>query len=480
MWKHLRQLTKESVIYGFSGAMTAIVGIVLVPLYTKTFAPEQYGIIDIVTSTMNVLTILAVLGLDNSAHRWYWQHDDEQERRRTVATWAWSNIATNTFVGALIFAFAPVIARLLSSSVANADYFRLGALTLPLGALAIVTSGWLRMRRQPYLAVVFTVTTNLAIVAMSILFVKFLHWGLHGVMWGLIAGDVAVTLMGLWLLRDVLRPGLFDSALLPEMLRYSMPLLPAALAGWAITGAGRYFLLYLTGTQGQHNVGLYAAGSKVATIAFLVTVAFQTAWGPFAMSLHKRVEAQQVYAGAMLLYVWVMGLLATAITLFARDILRVVTKPEYFSAEPVIGLLAFSFIFIGLKFISSIGLNIVKDTRPIGLAVSIAFIAFVGFALVLVPRYGIVGAALSTLLSQALIPLYLFQRAQRQYPVPYKFGTAGLILFIAALASWIGYSAGLHGWQGALLKLGLLAVVALTGLLLRDSAHTVEDAVAAA
>ena len=480
MWKHLRQLTKESVIYGFSGAMTAIVSMVLVPLYTKTFRPEQYGVIDLVTSTMNVLTIFAVLGLDNSAHRWYWQHEDEHERRRTIATWAWTNIVTNTTLGALVFALAPQVASLLSSSATNADFFRLGALTLPLGALAIVTSGWLRMRRKPYMAVAFTVTTSLAIVGFSVLFVKALHWGLHGVMWGLVAGDIAVTLMGLWLLRDVLRPGQFDSSRLPEMLRYSMPLLPAALAGWAITGAARYFVLYLTGAEGQHNVGVYAVGSKVATVAFLVTVAFQTAWGPFAMSLHKRPEARRVYAGAMVLYVWVMCLLATAITLFAPEILHLIAKPEYYGAEPVVGLLAFSFIFIGLKFISSIGLNIVKDTRPIGLSVSLAFIAFAAFAAILVPRFGIAGAALSTLLSQALIPLYLFWRAQHEYPVPYRFGTAALIMFIAALASWIGYSAGLHGWQGALLKAGLLAVVAVTGLLLRDSLHTVEDVVTTA
>lgn len=478
MWKHLRQLTKESVIYGFSGAFAAVVQLVLVPLYTNTLKDSgEYGVVNLVLSTMNVLTIVAVLGLDNSAHRWYWQHEEQHDRLRTVGTWALTNIVTNTLIGVLVFLAAPLLTAAFKLPAVDADYFRIGALTLPLGALAIVTTGWLRMRRMPLPAVAFTVTSNLAIVAFSILFVAKLGWGVRGVLWAMVAGDMAVTLMGLWLLRSVLRPAMFDRSRLGEMLHYSLPLLPAALAGWSITGAGQYFIQHY---YGESQVGLFAVGSKIATVAFVVTVAFQTAWGPFAMSLHKRAEAKQVYAGAMLLYVWVMCLLATLLTLFAHDLVRIISKPDYFGAESVVGLLVFSFIFIGLKFIAAIGLNIVKDTRPIGIAVTASGAIFIGLCVLLVPRYGIVGAALSTLLSQALIPLYLFHRAQREYPVPYRFGTATLILFIAALASWIGYSAPVAGWQGVLLKVGLLAVVAVTGLLLRDSAHTVEDAMAAA
>jgi O-antigen/teichoic acid export membrane protein len=114
------------------------------------------------------------------------------------------------------------------------------------------------------------------------------------------------------------------------------------------------------------------------------------------------------------------------------------------------------------------------------LAVSVAFGVFVVLAALLVPRFGIAGAALATLLSQALVPLYLFHRAQRVYPVPYRFGSAALILCIAALASYIGYSVQPAGWTGWLLKAGLLAVVAAGGLLLRGSARVVEDAVTAA
>ena len=198
------------------------------------------------------------------------------------------------------------------------------------------------------------------------------------------------------------------------------------------------------------------------------------------MSLHKRAEAQQVYAGALLLYVWVMGLVATALTLVAPEVLHLISKPEYAAAASVVGLLAFSFIFIGLKFIAAIGLNIVKDTRPIGLAVSLAFIAFVVLSTLLVPRYGIVGAALSTLVSQALIPVYLFWRAQHAYPVPYRFGSAALVLLVAGLASYIGSSVQLAGWQAALLKVGLLMVVAATGLLLRGHPQTVDTAPGAA
>ena len=61
MLRYIRQLAGESFIYGLSGAVSALVGLFLLPLYTKQLAPADYGVLELVVTTMNVLTLIAVL-----------------------------------------------------------------------------------------------------------------------------------------------------------------------------------------------------------------------------------------------------------------------------------------------------------------------------------------------------------------------------------------------------------------------------------
>jgi O-antigen/teichoic acid export membrane protein len=122
------------------------------------------------------------------------------------------------------------------------------------------------------------------------------------------------------------------------------------------------------------------------------------------------------------------------------EILAVVATPAYAGGRGVAALLAFSFVMVGLGYIAGLGLGLARKTAPTGIAVTGAALLNLALNLVLTPRLGIEGAALSALLSQAAVPAYLFHRAQREYPIPYRFGPALGILALAAAVTWAGVS----------------------------------------
>jgi O-antigen/teichoic acid export membrane protein len=232
---------------------------------------------------MNVLTLVAVLALDNSAHRWYWGSESEEDRRSTVATWAWANFATTTLVTLLIWVLAPWLAERISGDSAYAPLYRIASLTLPLGVLGLVTTGWLRMRRQPRLAVSFTIGTSLLTLALVFLFVLVLRQGILGVLYAQALAAVGITIAGALILRDAIAPVRFELPRLREMLQFALPLIPAALAAWIVAASGRYFVQSYLGAE---QVAVFSVGLRIAMVAALVTTAFQTAWGPFALSIH--------------------------------------------------------------------------------------------------------------------------------------------------------------------------------------------------
>ena len=85
-------------------------------------------------------------------------------------------------------------------------------------------------------------------------------------------------------MRDWLRPKWFKRDRLAAMLRYALPLIPAALGFWVINISDRYLLNLLAS---KAEVGMYQVAYSVAAITALVTSAFQTAWSPFAYSIYK-------------------------------------------------------------------------------------------------------------------------------------------------------------------------------------------------
>ena len=129
------------------------------------------------------------------------------------------------------------------------------------------------------------------------------------------------------------------------------------------------------------------------------TSAFETAWAPFYYATSRQPDAKQTF-GKMTTYgVAVLVLLVAGTTAVARDVILAMLKPEYLAALPVVPTIAVGIALQGVYLLTSIGLNLTSRTEFY--PVSTLTAAGVGFAvgLALIPHYGVVGAALTVLVS---------------------------------------------------------------------------------
>ena len=434
MTPHLKQLARESAVYGLASVISRFLSILIVPVYTRMFSPRDYGVMSLVTASMVIVGIFAYLGLDSAAGRWYWDTEDDEDRKTTIASWAWCQIGTSIFLCSVIFLGADEISRHVTGSVSAATYFRLAAATLPLTTLGVVLTNWLRMLRRPWATMAFTLGINVFGILLSILLVVFLRRGLVGIYWAQLLANALATVVAAKLLGAWIDPRRLDWPRLWTMLKFALPLIPAALAFWVVGFADRYFVRFYSSTS---EVGLYQIGSSLAALIALVTTAFQQAWGPFSYSIHRRPEARQVYASVFIAYAWVTCIASTGLALFAPEIIRILATKTYVGASSVVGLLAFSYVMIGFGYVAVTGPSIVKTTTPTAVAVVIAACLNIPLNVLLVPHLGKVGAATATLLSQSIVPLYVFHRAQQMYPIPFRFGpVVGLLALSTAELSF--------------------------------------------
>lgn len=465
MVRHLRKLVSESLVYGLSGVVSRFMGFLLVPIYTRIFAPSDYGVMSLISTTMALVATFTVLALDNAAGRWFYDSDDTNDRKRTIATWAWCQILASSLLALPIFLVADRMGFMVTGRTEAGIYFRLTALALPLSVLSTVTTNLLRFQRRPWATVGFSLGINLLNILLTVVLVVVLRRGLTGLYVAQLISAGCGTLMSVWFLKDWIKLRWAVSARLVEMLRYALPLIPTALAFWVVDVSDRYFIQWFR-TTGE--VGLYQISNSIAMVVGLAASSFQQAWGPFAFSIHKQPEAGMVYANVLLFYTWTACFFGTGISVFAPEIIRLVATEQYVGAHTAVPYLAFGYALSGLYYIGSLGPSLAKTTAPIGLAFILAALLNAGLNLWLVPAMGKDGAAISTLLSYALITLYLFYRSQRLYFIPYRFGPAiGIFLFSLGISLVADRWEVQNFWIGIGGKLILLLTLLPAAVLLR-------------
>jgi len=412
----LRHLAKDTVIYGLTSAARSLVGLFLIPIYTRMFSPGDYGQIDTLTTVVALLSLVLSLGMDTAVGMYFYDSADDKDRASMVTVAITVRVLLSFAAAFLIALLAPAISWQLFQTYDAVTAVRIAVWSAPINALVGFLINLLRFGRHPARYSILTVTNLLLGVFLSILFVVGLRWGIQGAFAGPLLANVIILPVGLFMNKKSLTCHL-SYGWLRKLLQVGLPLVPAAFGGWLIAYSNRYFLLYFASST---DVGLLAVGSKVSAPLVLFTTAFRIAWAPFAFSIQKQPNAKEVYAKTLTYFLTVAGSVAVLVSLFAREALLVFTTPEYVPGYVVAGPVAFQLIADASYYVVSIGLTISKKTKHLAYSVPTAAVGSVIFNLLLTPNLGFFGAALASMLSYTLSALLAYLLAQREYHVPYE------------------------------------------------------------
>jgi O-antigen/teichoic acid export membrane protein len=431
----LRRLAKHSAIYGLGGLVSRILAVLLLPLYTSYLSPTDYGRVETLVALTAILVTLLRAGISNAFFRFYFDSDEHDERLRVLRTAFWFTIATSTLGLALGWAFAPWIADLLNLGSDQDGLVRAAFVGLwaqmnyeQLTALFRVEERSAAFVAASLVNVVLTIATTVALV------VAF-DQGPLGVIVGNFTGTLVVYVALLGYRREQL--GLqFDRELLRRMNRFGLPLVPSGVALWALNFSDRFFLAHIAG---QDDVGRYSLGVRIASAMVLLLVAFRTAWPAFAYSIDDDREARRTYGFVLTYLLFVACWLSLALGVLAPWIVRVLARDDAFWAgADVVAPLAFAGALWGAYTVVSIGIGRLKRTQFNWVITGSAAALDVVLNVLLIPPYGIRGAAAAALTAFALMFVAMAVYAQRLYPVPYQWRRVATVLGAAAALTVAG------------------------------------------
>jgi O-antigen/teichoic acid export membrane protein len=440
----LRRLARHSVVYGLGGLVSRILAVLLLPLYTHYLAPGSFGRVEILTSASAVAVIVLRMGISTAFFRFYFDHKDAARRLAVVRTSFWFTMTMATVGLVLALVFAAPISRALQLGH-HPELVRAAAIGFWAQMNFEQITSLFRVEERSIAFALASIANVLITIAATVVLVVVFHKGALGLLVGNFVGTLSVYLVLLAYRREQL--GLqFDRELFRGMQRFGLPLVPSALALWAINFIDR---LFVAGYKGQAEVGVYSAAVKIASVITFAMFAFRTAWPAFAYSIEDDRDAKRTYSYVLTYLLVIASWIALGLGALAPWLTRAMTDPRYQRADKGIALLAFAGAVYAGYTVLAIGSGRARRTQLNWVVTGAGAVVNIGLILWLVPRYGMVGAAIATAAAYVALFLGMTLYAQRVYPVAYQWRRvvtalgAGVGLTVAARAGHLGLAPSL-------------------------------------
>lgn len=449
----LLALSWQSLGYGLGIFGRQLINYLTLPLFTNHMPQTEFGLVSFAISIMAFVNTLTNAGLPAATYRFYHEDDNPKIRRRVLgsALWMFGVFALIPALGFLLL--ADLIAQSFLGDSALAPIIRFAAALLVVDTL--VNYGYILLRLQ--IRPLATSLSNVFIVAAQMscawVLVYLYDLGAIGYLAGLLLGEIVGLGVLVFLTRRIvsLKP---SREAMGALLRYGLPLLPAALSMWALHLADRALIGSMVGLD---QLAVYEIGYKIGNLVSLAIAPFRTAWPPFAFAIMGRPRAQRIYRDILTYLLTLSLLFALGLLAFKSEILSLLAPATYAEALSVVGWIALGQVFHTTQMVLSIGPKISKRTADLAMVnvVSAAISLLLNF--ILIPRIGVQGSAIAAAVGYGSLAIGSYLVGQRSYPFSLDWARL-LKVFLAAAGSYLLISVvdqmSFSGWQAYLGKGG--------------------------
>jgi O-antigen/teichoic acid export membrane protein len=317
-----------------------------------------------------------------------------------------------------------------SASTVAVGLFRLAVLGILLEPFSLVPLTLVQAREESATYVVIVVLQLLFRVTLAILLVRYLRWGVAG---ALAATACTGALFGLILsARELCRGVALPSVpLMVGLLRFALPLMPGGLCFFLMHHGDRFILRHYGSTE---EVGIYALGYKVAmTVSIFSLSPLYMVWSARMYAVARLPEAPVVFGQMFTRILAVYALVGLGVCLFGDEAIALLGGAPYARASLVIAPVLLGCMCQGAVSLMDAGLY-VRHRPGLKLVVTLAgTTVMVLLYILLIPRYGSMGAALATLGGFAFLAGCTWAVTQRVFPVRYEHLRLAMVLALTAV-----------------------------------------------
>ena len=425
------------------GAGLIFVGLVFSKILTyfyrlivaRYYGPEDYGLISIGLSVIGVLVVILVLGMDVGIVRYvseYKAKKDEKKIKGSILAPFRISLPLSIAAAILFWVFSPHIAGIFAKDAATqlslTIIFQVFSLTIPFTVmykfLLAANSGLQKIKYNVYTDNIFY---SIILVSTAILF-SFLGFNIGGIAWSYTITVIVSFIFIFWSFNKKVfnifsgvKP-IFENQ---KFLKYSIPLFIGSTASIVI---GSFDTIILGVFTTANDVGFYNAALPTAKFIAIFGAAFSALFAPIVIGYKTRKMNRNILTLYRTLTKWIFFVgfpFVLLLVFFSRNILNFLFGPEYVSAPTIFSLsiLGVAFFIESVLILAYVILFSIDKTKYRMVNIILAALINIILNIVLIPHYGILGAAISTSISVILavsLDSFFVWKFTRMFPLDFR------------------------------------------------------------
>ena len=384
--------------------VSRLFGFITLPILTRVLTTEQYGILSLATTTTILSVAVAKAGLPNGILRYYKQYSDSSEKL--------TEFSSTVFLRGLILSFI-TFGLYLTVTLCLGLYlkiekgiivcFTIIAFSILIGPLNSIISNLLVVTGRTVFLNVIAVLSRIGSFCLSMVLFLYILKGLYGFLIGGVLCEVTILCILFYWFFGHYRVDFKRASwkLAVDLIKFGAPLLLTELSYLLLSYVDRYMIIAYHGLE---TVGVYSVGYNVAMyISDAVVLAISYSVVPIYVEMYEREGRKETETFLnRVMYYLIIPVITMSGAYFgvAKDLFITLASAKYSAAAAFSPIVLIGNFLLGLSTnMFSAGLYLEKRTLRILANMSIAVVVNIVANIILLPRYGAMGAAIATLVA---------------------------------------------------------------------------------
>lgn len=400
-----KNLLKNTIIYSIGEIFPKIISFLLLPVFTSYLTTSDYGIISYTNSVMFFLLVIASLALNTYLLREYFNVETQNDKEKLIGNVFTIILIFNLFLLLVSYTLGPLIVKYSGIKIAFFPYFSLSILNNFFEVFSIVPLIIFRVKEK---AIFYVVTNSLrAILLFIVTYILVVHfeWGILGNFYGRLFVNGGFAIIYLFVVLRYAKLNI-NFTLAKKALKFSLPLIPGSIGFLLMSMSDRIILERYVSLS---DIGIY---SVAYTVAFSLSIIIQGGYRSFEPEIYREYgkENFNLFIEKLHgLFMTVIFIIAISLSLFAKELLMIMTKGGFVNGYVLIPIILIGVIATGQNAILGSIVIAENKTKVSSYATIFGGIISVLFNLLLIPFYGIYSAAFATAVAYLVMNIVIIK-----------------------------------------------------------------------
>ncbi len=429
----LKKLSKNTLVYTIGNIALRASAFILLPLYSHFLTKNDFGILQTLLFTIQIMITLIDVGVRTSLVRFL----HESEKGNTLKKLLGSALTINLFSGIILILISitlllPVFSYFIPKQNIK-DLILLTALAAAVQTFALNIMTYYRAKNLGVRFMMFSLVAAVLLIVFTYIFIAIYNLGIQGALLALIFsyGVLWLVISGLVYTKNGIS---VSSQLIKKLLVFGAPLILAMAGDLLLNTVGSFFLGRF---ESYEDVATYTMAFKIAQISLIVLIIpFQLAYEPFVYSNADNPNLKNNIAKITTYLMLMFLLLSLSIVFVFKDLLVLILGNHFSDSYKLIYFILPGFAFMGLQYIGQSLLHIKNKTNVTGLTVIIYTLIGITLNYFAIKNFGIYGIIFTFNLIMFLTAFTLIVLGQKSFKIKFEHGRLIVIAlsFVALLS----------------------------------------------